>query len=383
MYLPVSTGLDGERKGNTYNWTGGYIPSPKTFWQRRFSNGPVWPEFLVRMAPSGGGASAKNRLRLLNYAFGGSTACPAVGTAMSSLDVQITAFLAGVPPAGDAQSISSAATASSISINSSSVTSAADLCAVSAGTGLASSNGTAKKLPSVRFSAGPGGAEPVEPKGRLFVVFVGSNDLLFLTNWTDPRVVERRVANISACTVAAMDRLMDALSSAQPQRLTPFAGRSEQPEAAAEVDPRYDRIVVWNLAAVEGTSVVPPALKATLASAIVAHNRKLDAALAPLRSRYPGGPRLEVYDLHSATECVKRNAERLGFKGLGPCIAQPYLRGQIASMAQRLFADAAQDRADSRCKHPNDYMWFDEVHPTSRMHMLGLAAPFARAQGWL
>ncbi|KXZ50306.1 hypothetical protein GPECTOR_17g945 [Gonium pectorale] len=370
--------------GNTYNWTSGYIPSPGSYWRGRFSNGPVWLDHLMRMAPSGGGAAAENRLRILNYAFGGSTACPTAGTAIASLDMQITAFLAGVPPAGHAQSISSAATASSISINSSSVTSAADLCAVSAGTGLASSNGTAKKLPSVRFSAGPGGAEPVEPKGRLFVVLIGGNDLLFLRNWKDPRVIERRVANTSACTVAALDRLMAALSSAQPQRLTPFAGRSEQPEAAAEVGSSHDRIVVWNLGAVNRAPVVPPALKATVADAVAAYNRNLEAALAPLRSRYPDGPRLDVYDVHSASECVFRNAERLGFKdATDPCLTDsPYLRA-ITSMADHSFADAAQDRAASRCTHPNEYMWFDDVHPTSRMHMLGLAAPFARAQGWL
>ncbi|GLC35274.1 hypothetical protein PLESTB_000582100 [Pleodorina starrii] len=65
-------------------------------------------------------------------------------------------------------------------------------------------------------------ATPAEcgPAGRLFIVFIGSNDLLFLAppDMADPRVLNATVGNITACRVAALDRLMAALSGRHPPR---------------------------------------------------------------------------------------------------------------------------------------------------------------------
>ncbi|KAJ9064216.1 hypothetical protein DSO57_1032819 [Entomophthora muscae] len=47
--------------GNLFEYSGNTDPDPKAYWRGRFSNGPMWPDYL----------QARHQLKARNYAFGG------------------------------------------------------------------------------------------------------------------------------------------------------------------------------------------------------------------------------------------------------------------------------------------------------------------------
>ncbi len=80
--------------GNLYDLSGGTIPNADDYFEGRFSNGPVWVEYL---AASYGLSVAPSRTGGDNYAFGGAS----TGQALlpPGINRQVSAFTATSPPA--------------------------------------------------------------------------------------------------------------------------------------------------------------------------------------------------------------------------------------------------------------------------------------------
>ncbi|GLC41509.1 Hairy/enhancer-of-split with YRPW motif protein 2 [Pleodorina starrii] len=450
--LPATTIVFGDSlsdTGNVFNETNCVLPSPGAYWRGRFSNGPVWGDHLARLvtkqaaraaganssaATAAAAATTTANITLQNYSHGGATACDVGGISRTvpNLSEQVLSYLASAPSAV-ADNGAAAAAAAAVAGNS------------SAGGNSSADGATCLPLrPPPAAAAVNANLAERGRTGRLFIVFIGHNDLLLLSpeQMTDPRVVNQTVANITACRVAALDRLMAALSPPVPpppplgtatstgqrasrraepataaggggdgsarrlaQRLSKRALLTSSPPAsspAANCDlpaaassaanaaagggcsggggGGRDRIVVWTLAPIDAAPLVPDSARRFLRAAVADHNAQLEASLAPLRRRYPNGPTLQVYDANAAAAAVlKEVAGKLNTTG--QCLSYPV--GQSGSVVERAAPEAVAATRSNVCSDPDSYVSYDGLHPTSVVHRIALAEPFAAQLGWL
>ncbi|GFR49815.1 hypothetical protein Agub_g11755 [Astrephomene gubernaculifera] len=392
--------------GNLFNQTRGVVPNPGAYWRGRFSSGPNWVDHLAQIANTGSNAS----VTVLNYAYGGATACanvPGTSRTIPSLSEQLNMFLARETTEGASPSAAAtfAASTRTSRLKLYKGRSAAD----SDGGPLCQMPAWPQAKPSADSDDGGDDSE------RLFVVFVGHNDLLSLhdSEWNDPRVVQAAVTNMTYCIVDVLDRLMASLTQQRQQQkarqqyqLLPDAD-SDDPSspflAAGDADtvtltgPR-DRVVLWNLAPLETAPAVPDAIRPKVATAVATANLALEAMLTPLRARYgasggPGGPNagrdngwlsLDLYDIHGTCFCAQHHTAKYGFRNASQyCVHVDRVEDVDGiSVAARLTRVSAVAQRDNVCSRPEDCLWYDSLHPTSLAQRLAFAEPFARQLGW-
>ncbi|PNH06897.1 Phosphatidylcholine-sterol acyltransferase [Tetrabaena socialis] len=385
--------------GNAFRQTDGAAPESNDYWRGRFSNGPIWVDHVARLAASEATGSAGTGLSVQNYAYGGTAACaaPGLSAVVPDLMQQVAAFLRSAP-----------ASAADTSDGPRGPT-PTNPCRAPHSPTVTVSRETANG--SSANSDVPDAGAP-QPPGRLFVVWTGHNDLLRLElqDWADTRLVQRTVANITVCLVAALDRLMQSLivgAQQQPSNALEDAhgvGRAAPASAivpattdaaaAAATKPTTartaglaaasrDRIAVWTLAPIDTIPAVPESVKPLVRQAVNAHNAGLQASLEPLRARHPQGPSLQVYDVHAAVSCALESAAQLGFRDVSsPCLLA---ESQVAanSSIEDVALEAALGAVEAvRCADPDAHVWYDGLHPTSRSHLLGVAQPFAQSAAW-
>ncbi|PNH06896.1 hypothetical protein TSOC_006696 [Tetrabaena socialis] len=275
-------------------------------------------------------------LSVQNYAYGGATSCaaPGISVVMPDLMQQVDTFLQSAPA------------------------SAARAC-----------DGRRGPCRAARDA----GAPP-QPGGRLFVVWVGHNDPLY---WGDVPVAQQIVANITACRVAALDRLMQGLAAASSTQDNADGGG---PGAATPAAASRDQIVVWPLAFIDFMPAVPEWARPFVRRVIDAHNAGLRASLEPLRARHPQGPSLQVYDVHAAVSSTLENAAQLGFSEASSNCLQQQMQVPTNSMFKAI--GTVLGAPSVRCADPDEHLWFEGLHPTSRFHLLGVAQPFAQSTAW-
>ncbi|KXZ50312.1 hypothetical protein GPECTOR_17g951 [Gonium pectorale] len=92
---PPPVALAATEPGNVFRATNSVLPDPKVYWQGRFTNGYNWVDYLNMTL------SNKVKAQVLNYAYGGASACSSAYTATNfpfvrEMDGQTAAFVADV-----------------------------------------------------------------------------------------------------------------------------------------------------------------------------------------------------------------------------------------------------------------------------------------------
>ncbi|GFH26320.1 uncharacterized protein HaLaN_24452 [Haematococcus lacustris] len=249
-------------------------PPSQYFYQGRFSNGPVWADYLDRAAfrlpnftalPFNG----TNTWNVVNYAVSGATACPGpelFSGAGSAVD-QVTRFMARLPPQQD----------------------------------------VAKGAAAVNLAASSAASSSL-------VVLIGSNDYLgavvdaVLKGKDLFSVLEELPEKVVACTLAVVRQLLLATTtspdSPNPVRtgnpsnvlVAAAAGPNDNPPktAAATQEPTVltalGSVIVSSLPPIEVTPLVtgyaPESVRVAAETAIRRHNELLGAGLVRLRQEY-------------------------------------------------------------------------------------------------
>ncbi|KAG2498360.1 hypothetical protein HYH03_003619 [Edaphochlamys debaryana] len=296
--------------GNVFALTGGSLPSGRHYWRGHFADGPVWPDALSAgldaaldpapgSFPGGGGASESRgsveglaaaevadgveasvlgaggggggdgsdggngggrRVRLLNYAYGGATACSGAtrqGGMVPCLDEQVDMFLSGRPPPEAAQpgaTEEGPAATGQLGLSTPAATQWPSRATSSrrrapqtpeclrgllrpAGAGAAnvldrnsSSGNSSRNNNNSGSSMGLSGLPPL-----VINVWIGHNDLMGpRLDPAAPGSVEAVTANTTACIRAAMRRLAAAITPPrEPQK--PLAAPATTPRATQHV----------------------------------------------------------------------------------------------------------------------------------------------------
>ncbi|EFJ48353.1 hypothetical protein VOLCADRAFT_90939 [Volvox carteri f. nagariensis] len=330
---------------------------------------------------------------LQDYAFGGATTCnvPGVAATVPNLSRQISLYLASAPSATADES-------SAIGLPPPTDTVA---------------NGSCSPLRPVPPQAAVN-STVCRPAGRLYVVFIGPNDFYSLpdSQLADPLVLQTTVGRVLSCRVAALDRLMAALT---PSPAAPAAAASAAAATAATTKTTTTTTkpistptttsthAQNNVSETKETSngsssgsgsasvnlnscsardrIVEPAARAPLRAAVAAHNAALEASLAPLRLRYPDGPALEVYDVNRAV-AIQLAVAPLVLDTTTPCLRN--FRDTSGTVLERAIRVATTAQRSDVCSNPNEKVWYDGIHPTSvNGHLQALALPFLVSQGWI
>ncbi|EFJ48354.1 hypothetical protein VOLCADRAFT_90940 [Volvox carteri f. nagariensis] len=436
------TNDDFAKAGNVFNETRCALPSPNVYWRGRFSNGPNWVDHLARMA------AARNRsspVTVVNYAYGGSTACRlgGIARAVPNLAEQISSYLDGQPSASADNGTATVAPAAAATTTANTTT----------------DDGSSSCMPLQPMPAAAAfndSFQSCRPAGRLYFVFIGHNDLILLNSKdiADPRVTERTAANITACTAAALEQLMAALSpkqqpSPQPPTTNASAGAGAYAAGAAASplargsaggggDDGAAIATSGNAAMYDngkggderhvGEVDVKGATNARVTAASNLHRspRKRALLAAPAVGGAGGGgchvrDRVMVWGLApvnlaplvpdaarpavAAAVAAHKSALETSLETLrrrypsGPSLELYDVNASIAAGLAAakdgfnttgrcvLRPTAAQvatsaERADV-CSHPEHLLSFDGLHPTTAAHLQLVAQPLAKHLGWL
>ncbi|GLC72239.1 Hairy/enhancer-of-split with YRPW motif protein 2 [Pleodorina starrii] len=341
--------------GNVLNRSHCLVPTPQAYWLGRFSDGPVWADHLYTLAAA---YNASANLTIQNYAHGGARACgldpirPPPGVV--DLPDQISLYLASAPSAvADNGTVAAADGACLLPLQ--------------------------PVAPAAAINASSS-AESGRAACRLFIMEAGVNDLNFFAlkqTTDDPKTTFSQIgANITACRVAALDRLMAALVNSTSKQQRQQAISDGEGGGGCR-----DRIIVWNLPPLSFAPLIPEASRSYLDDVIAAHNAGLEASLAPLRERYPEGPSLEVYDTNTVATAVILEA---GVVGLNSTAGYIKFKGEPGSSAydKAMWLMTSSRRSDV-CGQPSHYVSFDGIHPSSIIHSKAFAEPFATWLGWI
>ncbi|PNW87491.1 hypothetical protein CHLRE_02g144009v5 [Chlamydomonas reinhardtii] len=252
--------------GNTFRAAG--VPQADLYYQGRYSNGPVWIDYLA--AEVANNNSATTVLNVINLAYGGATACPAYSVAAQypfvlDLPQQTAAFLAQPPSA-------SAATAA---LRHAQGQAQAQAAAQAAALALAALQAVVQAALGVGSGAGGGSSSPNGGGGgrRLLPInFIGINDVRFFANeavrtgaFANASVIASAVAAITSCRLTWAQQLLAAGEAVWGQQRGPQRVLVLLPVARLDLSPS-----------------VPEPFKSAVAAFTAALNSALTLAAAAL-----------------------------------------------------------------------------------------------------
>ncbi|KAG2437168.1 hypothetical protein HXX76_005832 [Chlamydomonas incerta] len=305
--------------GNTFRAAG--VPQADLYYQGRYSNGPVWIDYLSAAVAN------TTQLTVRNYAYGGATACGGAGAPSATYP-----FIRDLP----------AQTAAFLNLSSSAA------AAQGGGAGGGGGGGARRRLVPMNWignedvRVGAGGV--ADEKILVQAAIRAGTDI-------DQRAVTTLAIAVTGCRIAWAQRLLGGAGEAAwgggqrgPDRvlvLLPLMRLDLLPEAPDPLKPRVREIVA--------------VLNAVLKGSAAALQQDLAAAATP--DDDGGGSRgARLLVLPEATEPLVLSV-RPPFNSSGPCFNQPL--------------DALQPvpAAELRpCPNPNDHAFYDQLHPSTRVH---------------